>query len=142
MARAHHCTDLCFTELLSAQAEFDAFAFGDVNSWRLQYLHRRAKIVEIVACQGLIFSLAQSGACAAFDRGALLRHGPHALLLHSTLARTVTPHVLPDPSSNPMCPRRHLGASSQACLSRKFRAANANTVSSALAQRLARGYAT
>jgi len=72
MARAHHCTDLCFTELLSAQAEFDAFAFGDVNSWRLQYLHRRAKIVEIVACQGLIFSLAQSGACAAFDRGALL----------------------------------------------------------------------
>ena len=56
----------------AAQAEFDAFAFGDVNSWRLQYLHRRAKIVEIVACQGLIFSLAQSGACAAFDRGILL----------------------------------------------------------------------
>ena len=73
MARAHDRTDLRLAELLLlAQAEFDAFAFGDVNSWRLQYLHRRAKIVEIVACQGLIFSLAQSGACAAFDRGVLL----------------------------------------------------------------------
>ena len=67
--------------LLTAQAEFDAFASGDVNTWRLQYLHKRAKIVEVVAAQGLIFSLAQSGACAAFDRGVLLKtpaHHPHA----------------------------------------------------------------
>ena len=70
--RSTHCR-------LLPQAEFDAFAFGDVNTWRLQYLHKRAKIVEIVACQGLIFSLAQSGACGAFDRGARCRACmPHA----------------------------------------------------------------
>lgn len=39
------------------------------NTWRLQYMQKRTKIVEIVAAQGLIFALAQSGACAAFSRG-------------------------------------------------------------------------
>ena len=67
-------TKVSCIQCAGTQAEFDAFDFGDaVNAWRAQFLHKRAKIVEIVACQGVIFALAQSGACAAFDRGVAQR---------------------------------------------------------------------
>ena len=53
------------------QVEFDTYDAEGANTWRLQYMQKRTKIVEIVAANGLIFALAQSGACAAFSRGDL-----------------------------------------------------------------------
>eukprot|EP00897_Mesotaenium_endlicherianum_P002321 jgi/Mesen1/2116/ME001515S01332 len=51
------------------QDEFDTFDPSAVQFQKLQFLKKRSRIVEIVAAQGLVFALAHSGACAAYNRG-------------------------------------------------------------------------
>ncbi|XP_042508278.1 uncharacterized protein LOC122084249 isoform X1 [Macadamia integrifolia] len=50
------------------QEEFDTYDPKAHLFLRLQFLKKRSKIIEIVAAKDLIFALAQSGLCAAFNR--------------------------------------------------------------------------
>ncbi|XP_078437051.1 uncharacterized protein LOC144707693 isoform X2 [Wolffia australiana] len=50
------------------QDELDTHDPKGVGCLQLPFLRKRSKIVEIVAVQGVIFALTQSGVCAAFSR--------------------------------------------------------------------------
>ena len=49
--------------------EFDTYDHNAHLFVKLQFLRRRSKIIEIVAAKDIIFALAHSGLCAAFNRG-------------------------------------------------------------------------
>jgi hypothetical protein len=51
------------------QEEFDTYDDNAHLFVKLQFLRRRSKIIEIVAAKDIIFALAHSGLCAAFNRG-------------------------------------------------------------------------
>lgn len=51
------------------QEEFDTHDPKGRCFTQLSFLRKRSKIVEIVSAKGIIFTLAQSGVCAAFSRG-------------------------------------------------------------------------
>jgi hypothetical protein len=51
------------------QEEFDTYDANAHLFVKLQFLRRRSKIIEIVAAKDIIFALAHSGLCAAFNRG-------------------------------------------------------------------------
>jgi hypothetical protein len=51
------------------QEEFDTYDANAHLFVKLQFLKRRSKIIEIVAAKDIIFALANSGLCAAFNRG-------------------------------------------------------------------------
>jgi hypothetical protein len=53
------------------QEEFDTYDDNAHLFVKLQFLKRRSKIIEIVAAKDIIFALANSGLCAAFNRGRL-----------------------------------------------------------------------
>jgi len=50
------------------QEEFDTYDHNAHLFVKLQFLRRRSKIIEIVAAKDIIFALAHSGLCAAFNR--------------------------------------------------------------------------
>jgi hypothetical protein len=51
------------------QEEFDTYDDNHHLFVKLQFLKKRSKIIEIVAAKDIIFALAHSGLCAAFNRG-------------------------------------------------------------------------
>lgn len=51
------------------QEEYDTYDPKGPSSIVLPFLRKRSKIIEIVAAQDIVFALAQSGVCAAFNRG-------------------------------------------------------------------------
>lgn len=50
------------------QEEYDTYDPKGPSSVVLPFLRKRSKIIEIVAAQDIVFALAQSGVCAAFNR--------------------------------------------------------------------------
>ncbi|RLN30340.1 uncharacterized protein C2845_PM05G17230 [Panicum miliaceum] len=64
---------LCYSLLSSGSGrpgaeEFDTYDDNTHLFVKLQFLRRRSKIIEIVAAKDIIFALAHSGLCAAFNR--------------------------------------------------------------------------
>jgi hypothetical protein len=51
------------------QEEFDTYDDNAHLFVKLQFIKKRSKIIEIVAAKDIIFALAHSGLCAAFNRG-------------------------------------------------------------------------
>lgn len=70
------------------QEEFDTYDDNAHLFVKLQFLKRRSKVIEIVAAKDMIFALANSGLCAAFNRGKCSENGIcmlHNLIKHACL---------------------------------------------------------
>lgn len=53
---------------MNVRQMFNTYDARDSERWKLSFLRKRSKVVEIVGAQGMIFALAHSGVCAAFSR--------------------------------------------------------------------------
>lgn len=63
------------------QHEYDMHAAGESIQGGHDGMKPRTKIVEIVACHDLVFTLSHSGVCTAFNRGESLSGPPPLLVL-------------------------------------------------------------
>lgn len=77
------------------QQEVDLFRLtGHHAVWPPVYLRRRSPVREVLAAEGLLLALAESGVCTAYDQGAAGRHG----VARGTATLPHVPLPLPPPA--------------------------------------------